>query len=292
VKGTNQAMGILDRVKSLLGGGKLDVRQRFELLREAVHGTMSQFYLARDRQTGKTVGLKLLDRKKTEQFEKRFRGFDKPSEGEIAASIKHPFVVDTFEYGVTTKDQHYLVMEYLEGQGLNTLIAAKSNPLVEARLTLLRQAAEAVAAVHQAGFIHRDICPRNFVVASDYASLKLIDFGLTVPDSKPFRQPGNRTGTPRYMSPEVVRRRPTDHRVDIFSFGVTAYELFTFAAPWPSSDTTGKKAMEHDKPPVPIVEVHPNIDPRLAEAIHACLSPNPADRPHSMQQLLQMIERS
>jgi serine/threonine-protein kinase len=285
-------MGIFDRLKSMLGGGKLDVRERFELVREAVHGTMSQFYMARDRETGKTVGLKLLDPKKTEQFEKRFKGCNKPSEGEIASSIKHPFVVETLEYGVTTKGQHYLVMEYLEGQGLNTLIQAESHALVEHRMTLLRQAAEAVAAVHQAGFIHRDICPRNFVVAGDFESLKLIDFGLTVPDTKPFRQPGNRTGTPRYMSPEVVRRRTTDHRVDIFSFGVTAYELFAFASPWPSTVTTGKKAMEHDKPPIPITDVNPQIDPRLADAIHACLKANPDDRPRSMQQFLQMIERA
>lgn len=284
-------MGILDRVKSMLGGGRLDVRERFELLREAVHGTMSQFYMARDRATRQTVGLKLLDPKKTEQFEKRFKGFGKPSEGEIASSIKHPFVVETFEYGLTTKGQQYLVMEYLEGQGLNTLIQTEREALVPHRMTLLRQAAEAVAAVHQASFIHRDICPRNFVVATGCDSLKLIDFGLTLPDTKSFCQPGNRTGTPRYMSPEVVRRRPTDHRVDIFSFGVTAYELFAFASPWPSSDTTGKKALEHDKPPIPIRDVNPKIDPRVADAIHACLKPNPDDRPHSMQRFLQMIER-
>ncbi len=284
-------MSILDRVKLMLGGGRLDVRERFELLREAVHGTMSQFYMARDRETRKTVGLKLLDPKKTEQFEKRFKGLNKPSEGEIASSIRHPFVVETLEYGLTTKGQHYLVMEYLEGEGLNTLIAAESEPLANNRATLLRQAAEAVAAVHEAGFIHRDVCPRNFVVAGGGESLKLIDFGLTVPDTKPFRQPGNRTGTPRYMSPEVVRRRRTDHRLDIFSFGVTAYELFAFASPWPSGVTTGKKAMEHDKPPIPIAEVNLRIDPRIADAIHACLKPSPDDRPHSMQQFLQMIER-
>ena len=85
-----------------------------------------------------------------------------------------------------------------------------------AACSLLRQAAEALAAVHRAGYIHRDICPRNFVVDKDCESLKLIDFGLTVPATPPFMQPGNRTGTPNYMAPEVVRRRPTDQRLDIF----------------------------------------------------------------------------
>ena len=111
------------------------------------------------------------------------------------------------------------------------------------RLVLLRQAAEAIASVHKAGFIHRDICPRNFVVSRDGDSLKLIDFGLTVPATAPFMAPGNRTGTANYMAPEVVRRRATSTRLDVFSFGVTAYELCAFALPWPKGQ--GKEAMVH-----------------------------------------------
>lgn len=282
-------MGLLRRVKSLLSGGRVDVRERFDLLREAVHGTMSQFYMARDRHNDRTVGLKLLDVEKTARFEKRFAGLGKPSEGDIAASLSHPQIVQTIEHGVTTMGQPYLVMEYLEGQGLNSLIQARDEMLNGRRLALLRQAAEALAAVHAAGFIHRDICPRNFVVAADLMSLTLIDFGLSLPDTPPFRQPGNRTGTPRYMSPEVVRRRSTDHRLDVFSMGVSAYELFAFDSPWPSSVTSGKAAMEHDKPPVPLVECCPNIDPALAAAIHGCIESNPENRPATVNKFLEQI---
>ena len=108
-------------------------------------------------------------------------------------------------------------MEFLDGPGLNSLIIARSKLLDGNRLTLARQAAEALEAVHAAGFIHRDICPRNFVCSPDATSLKLIDFGLTVPAEKEFMLPGNRTGTPNYMAPEVVRRKPTDQRLDIYS---------------------------------------------------------------------------
>ena len=114
--------------------------------------------------------------------------------------------------------------------------------------------AEAIEAVHKAGFIHRDVCPRNFIHNAEDDSVKMIDFGLTVPATKEFLQPGNRTGTPLYMAPEVVRRRPTDQRLDIFAFGVTAYQLLTFTFPWPVNDTTGVGAMSHDHQPRSILE--------------------------------------
>jgi serine/threonine-protein kinase len=282
-------MEIFRQFKSLLSGNKVDIDQRFELLREAIHGTMSRFYKARDRKTNAVVGLKVLDLEKTAKFEQRFARLNKPSEGEIAASLEHPAIIRTLQYGTTTSGEPFIEMEYFEGTVLNNLIHSGSQLLDGNRLNLLRQAAEATAAVHRAGYIHRDICPRNFVVATDGQSLKLIDFGLTVPDTPPFRQPGNRTGTPRYMAPEVVRRRATDHRLDIFSFGVTAYEMLAGESPWPRMETTGKAAMDHDKPPVPLGERCPDIDPQLADAIHCCLQPEPDDRPKSMEDFLQMV---
>ena len=97
-------------------------------------------------------------------------------------------------------------------------------------------------------------------------SLKLIDFGLTVPATPPFMQPGNRTGTANYMAPEVVRRRPTSQRLDIFAFGVTAYELCAFELPWPRG--AGLAAMAHgSQEPIDIRKFCPKIDPRLEHAI-------------------------
>lgn len=274
-------------------GEKLDISQRFEIMREAVTGTMSNFHMVRDHQSGQVVGLKLLDVEKTLQFEARFKGLKKPTEGEIAMQLKHPRVVETLEHGVTNKGQQYLVMEFVKGTNLSLLIVNKDPVLEGKRLQIIRQMAEALEAVHRAGFIHRDICPRNFIFNPEDDSVKLIDFGLTVPATKEFMLPGNRTGTPVYMAPEVVRRRPTDQRLDIYAFGVTAYQLLTYAFPWPVTDTTGRGAMSHDAhPPKDILEYRPNLNRALASAVMKCVAPLPEKRYDSMSTFLRAIREA
>ena len=268
-------MGFVDRVRSLFGESKLDVTKRFELMREAVSGTMSKFYMAKDRDTGQVVGLKVCDLEKTTFFEGRFAGLKKPREGEIAIQFDHPRVVKTFEYGTTIKDEHYIVMEFLDGPGLNSFIMQRSHQIDGKKYHLIQQMAEALAVVHGQNFIHRDVCPRNFICDKDGSSLKLIDFGLTVPAEPAYMQPGNRTGTPNYMAPEIIRRKPTDHRLDIFSFGVTAYQTLTYQLPWPGKEVSGKAAVSHDtKPPRNIFEVRPETNRRLGETIMKCLGSN------------------
>ncbi len=280
-------MAILEQLRRLFQG-RLDVRSRFELKREAISGTMSNFYMARDRQTGRIVGLKILDPERTAAVEDRYKGLKKPAEGEIALQLDHPYIVKTYEHGVTIDGAPYLVMEYLEGPGMNSLLFARDGRLDGRRVQYIRQAAEALAAVHGAGFIHRDVCPRNYILTDGGETLKLTDFGLTVPDRKPFRRPGIRTGTPDYMAPEVARRRPVDKRLDVFAFGATAYEICTFELPW-RRGATGAAAMTHDHPPVDIRHYRPQINPQLASAIHACLEPDPAKRCPSMDRFLRVI---
>jgi serine/threonine-protein kinase len=286
-------VGILDKLQSLLKVDKVDLSSSYEFLGEGFLGTMSKFHKARDRRTNQIVGLKICDNEKTEFFETRFRGLNKPSEGEIALSLKHPRIVETYGFGMSTKGQLYIIMEFLPGSGLHTLIRLREPALAGKRLELVRQMAAAVEAVHQAGYIHRDVCPRNFICSEDFSSLKLIDFGLTLPDKAPFRQPGNRTGTPMYMAPEIVRRRNTDRRVDIFAFGVSAYQLLTFEHPWPATDyTTGKGALSHDTDlPVPILEVRPDLNQVLAKAVTACIDPSRDRRPASLDAFLRRIRK-
>lgn len=284
-------MSLIKKLQSLFHKAEtLDVSQRFEIMREAITGTMSQFHMVRDHESGKVVGLKLLDPEKTTHFEARFKGLKKPSEGQISLQIKHPRIVETYEYGMTTNGQQYLIMEFVKGTNLSLLLVNQDPVLDGHRVGIIRQMAEALEAVHKAGFIHRDVCPRNFIYNAEIDSVKMIDFGLTVPATPEFMQPGNRTGTPVYMAPEVVRRRPTDQRLDIYAFGVTVYQLLTFSFPWPVTDTTGKGAMSHDvHPPKDILEYRPKLNRTLAAAVMKCVEPLPEKRFDSMATFLRAI---
>jgi serine/threonine protein kinase len=281
-------MKLFDRFLSILSN-KVDVDSRYEKLRETISGTMSSFYKARDRQTDKIVGLKILDPAKVSIVEGRFKGCNKPSEAEIGLALAHPNIVKTLDHGVALDNRQFIVLEYLEGSGLNSLLMAGGSKLEGKRLLIIQKMAEAIAAIHKAGYIHRDVCPRNFMVSPQMDRVTLIDFGLTLPAKPEFMQPGNRTGTPNYMSPEIVRRKKTDQRVDVFAFGVTAYEVMTGELPWPRG-TDGMAALEHDvTPPIEIRERRPQMNPQLAKAIMWCLTANPEDRCPSMERFLTAI---
>jgi serine/threonine protein kinase len=209
----------------------VDVRKRFDLLNRTGQGSMSRVWRARDMRLGRVVCLKLLDKEKTAKFELRFVGLNKPREGVICTSLRHKNIVQTFEYGISTQGEPFLVMELIDGMGLNFLIETKSPQLEGNRISILSQIADAVEYLHSQNYLHRDICPRNVMVTKD-GIVKLIDFGLTIPNSPEFLKPGNRTGTPNYLAPELIRRTTTDHRVDLFALGVTAYEVYTGVLPW------------------------------------------------------------
>ncbi len=294
-------MGLFDKLKGMVGGGGAnasrrrvsDIESRFERLRSAVSGTMSNFIVARDRENDRIVGVKLCDIEKVNFFESRFKGMNKPSEGEIATSMRHKYVVETLEYGVSTKGAPYLVMELIDGPGLQSLIHNREAKLLEGkRMNLISQMAEAIQYVHAAGYIHRDICPRNFICTADINLIKLIDFGLTVPATKEFMAPGNRTGTPLYMAPEVVRRRATDQRVDIFSFGVTCYQLLTFEHPWPGSETSGLAALNHDTSnATDIFKFRPELNKQLGGLIMQSIKARPEERIQSMEAFLKIFRQ-
>ena len=286
-------MGLFDKFFTKKEGAKrADVEARFERIRSAISGTMSNFFVAKDRENANAiVGVKLCDIEKVDFFESRFKGLNKPSEGEIASQMNHPNIAKTLEFGLSTKNQPYLVMEFVDGPGLQVLIQDREEEKLRGlRLDMIRQMADALQYVHRKEFIHRDICPRNFMCSMDLKTVWLIDFGLTLPATKAFLVPGNRTGTPLYMAPEIVRRRATDQRVDVFSFSMTCYHLITLELPWQMSDTTGKAALHHDtSPPRDILELRPNLDRNLATTIMAGLKANPEERLPDMESFIRGI---
>ncbi|MEM7313819.1 MAG: serine/threonine protein kinase, partial [Planctomycetota bacterium] len=131
-------MGIADKFKAIFKPSKIDVSSRFEILKEAISGTMSKFYKARDRESDQVVGLKVCDLEKTTFFENRFTGLSKPDEGTIAMSFEdHPLIVKTLEHGITTENEKYILMEFLDGYGMNALIKQKVKGLQGKRLNLI-----------------------------------------------------------------------------------------------------------------------------------------------------------
>ena len=270
---------------------KTEIKKRFQLIGRVGQGSMSRVWRATDNFTENMVAVKVLDREKTLRFESRFIGLNKPVEGEIACALDHPNCVRTLEHGITTEDEQFLVMEFVEGVGLSMLVELQDDRMKRYRLSYMIQIGDALDYLHQQQFIHRDICPRNILVSYEN-KIKLIDFGLVVPNTPPFRQPGNRTGTANYTAPELIKRQPTDERIDIFSYAVTCYELYTKRHPWDAALTLDAVIQHINKPPKDIRELVPKIDEQIGDTIMKGLEARPDDRWRSMSEMTQEFRQA
>lgn len=292
-------MSLLSILKNLFSSGKKDqlpiinVQKRFELLGRTGQGSMSKVWRARDKSLGRMVCLKLLDKEKTEKFEARFIGINKPKEGAICVGLRHPNIVQTYEYGLTTDEEPYLVMELVDGLGLNFLIETRSPQLEGNRVSIMHQMAEALAYLHKEGYLHRDICPRNVMVTKDNV-VKMIDFGLAIPNTPDFCKPGNRTGTPNYLAPEVIRRVSTDLRVDLFALGVTAYEVFTGQLPWEKTQSLQTLLSHMNSPGKDPRTFSPKMDEATAQVLMKSIERDPNNRyqtPAKFQEALKRLPK-
>ena len=272
---------------------KIDIDSRFQLVSRVGQGSMSKVWRAIDRRLEKTVALKVLDFEKTKRLESRFLQMKskKPSEGEVAVTLKHPHIVQTFEHGITTNNEQFLVMEFVEGMSLSYLIDVQNDVMKKNRLRLIVELGEAIEYFHRQNWIHRDICPRN-VIIDQQLSTKLIDFGLVVPNIAEFQAPGNRTGTAIYMAPELIKRQRTDQRIDIFAYAVTCFEMYARDLPWAGGETLEAVVQHINVPPKDLRKLVPGIDSKVAEAIMRGLALQPSDRWQSMGQMLIPLRES
>lgn len=270
---------------------RTDISRRFNLIGRVGQGSMSKVWKATDLQTGRLVALKVLDKEKTAKFEARFQGLQKPTEGEVAMSLNHPNIVKTYEFGWTLEDEMFLVMEFVEGVGLALLVDLQNEEMKRYRLRYMIQIGEALNHFHQQNWIHRDICPRN-VMISDEKTAKMIDFGLVVPNTPPFCKPGNRTGTASYMAPELIKRQTTDQRLDIFSFSVTCFEMYTKRYPWDAALTIDAVLQHINKPPIALSTLVPTIDKQIEAAIMKGLAASPDDRWQTVSEMVGEIREA
>ena len=176
-------------------------------------------------------------------------------------------------------------MEYVEGVSLTYLVETQTPRMKQNCLWYCIQLGDALEAVHRANYIHRDLCPRNVLVSNEDV-IKLIDFGLVVPNTEPYRKPGNRTGTANYMAPELIKRQGTDERIDIFSFGVTCFEMFTRQLPWDSGDTMESVLQHINTPARDIRKYAPKLDEQVSATIMKALEQNPRDRWSTVREMV------
>lgn len=263
---------------------RVNLERRFTIVSEMSHGSMSRVYRAVDNETGRTVCLKVQLREKNAAAVARASGHEaRPLEGEVAIQMVHPHIVRTYEYGDSNKGDHYLVMEYIDGVSLQYIRESRLARTAQ-RVEFLAQAAEGLAAVHAAGFMHHDINPRNYLVDREHR-VKLIDFGLAVPNTPAFRRPGNRTGTLQYMAPELLRREPIDERIDIFAFGVLAYELLTERLPYDATNNTTMMLQRINTDPIDPAQAKPKLSEEICEILRKLTARRKEQRWPSMQTL-------
>ena len=256
---------------------KINIEKRFDLIGRTGQGSMSKVWRARDKNLGKTVCLKVLDKEKTAKFEARFVGLKRPTEGTILSELRHKNIVQTFEHGLTNKGEQFIVMELVEGVGLNFLVETKSDQLTENLIDYLVQMADGLDYMHKKGYIHRDICPRNVMVNQENV-VKIIDLGLSIPYTPDFCKPGNRTGTPDYLAPEIIKRVTTDHKVDLFALGVTAFEMMTGQLPWEKADSMQTLLSHLNQAPRDPREYKKDMSDEVAEFLLKAIERDPKDR--------------
>jgi serine/threonine protein kinase len=253
------------------GSRRVNLEKRFSIVSETSRGSMSKVFRALDNQTGKTVCLKVQSREKNEAATARASARERrPFEGEMAIHLVSPHIVRTFEYGSTNRGEHFLVMEFIDGVSFQFVRETRSARTAE-KVELLAQGAEGLAALHAAGFIHHDINPRNFLVTRDQ-QVKLIDFGLSVPNRPAFCGPGNRTGTVQYMAPELLRREAIDERIDIFAFGVMAFELLTERLPFDATTNAAIMLQRINAEPLDPAMVRPQLSEELCNVLRQLTS--------------------
>jgi tetratricopeptide (TPR) repeat protein len=262
-----------------------EIDRRFRLQGERIAGGMGMVYRGVDLSTGEIVAVKISSGFGS-QLGERFQ-----QEANCLATIAHPAIVRYIAHGKTAQGEHYLVMEWLDGETLEDRLARGSINL-GASVRMIRRVAEALAVAHQHGVIHRDIKPANiFLPGKDVSKIKLLDFGIARrlfdPVSLRLTQAGSALGTPMYMSPEQAQGSlDVDGRADVFSLGCVFFECLTGSPPFMADSTTGTLARITADETVDVDAKCVGVPPRLTELLRRMLAKRPEERPATMVDVL------
>lgn len=251
-------------------------------------GGMGAVYKAEDTRLHILVALKLLPRQQSADAERRERFL---REAQALSRISHPNVCRFLEYSQTRDGQPFLVMEYCEGETLAARLK-REQLTIAAAIEIALQVASGLRAIHEHELVHRDINPRNLVIHPN-GSVKIIDFGIArLLDNVSITSYGVRIGTPSYMSPEqMMGESGLNHRSDLWSFGVTLYEMLARNLPFGSEQYDALAYEITAEDPRPIEEFRPDVPAALAALIGRLLAKNPDARLQSAAGIEAELER-
>ena len=266
----------------------------YEMVRTLGTGGMGEVWLATELRLGRKVALKLLpadltrDPDQVQRFEQEARA---------ASALSHPNVCTILALGETTDGQHYIAMEYVEGETLRQRLSTARLSIREA-LDISIQIAAALSAAHGAGIVHRDIKPENVMLRPD-GFVKVLDFGLAKlapasPDSMGAdstrtvlkTDAGTVVGTAAYMSPEQARGQEVDARTDIWSLGVMLYEMVAGRSPFAGPSGTDVLAAILDREPAPLARFEPDTPSELQRIVTKALRKDRGQRYQTVHDLL------
>ena len=254
---------------------------RYHIERLIAHGGMGSLYLARDPAIDRLVAIKLLrdgfdDAAVRERFAREARS---------AGRLHHPNIVTVFDVG-EHQDRPFIAMEYVSGETLAQLIKRGAIGRLWQKLAILEDICSALHYAHGAAIVHRDIKPAN-VMVDDTGLVRILDFGIARAEGVGITQAGDLVGTLNYMSPEQLAGEQVDHRTDIYSVGVLAYELVTNQMAFPGTIQTGVLNQILNSGPPAIATLVPDVDPDVPAIIERAMARTPEARYQDLESLRQ-----
>src|SRR5687767_12321119 len=271
------------------------VVSHYRIVERLGEGGMGSVYLAEDLHLGRRVAVKLpLDTRNDHHFRARFL-----REARAVSSLSHPNIASVYDYGETSQGQPFIVMEFIKGQTLNSLIDDGKLSVPRA-VEIIEAVCQALSEAHEHGVIHRDIKPSNIII-TDRGAVKVLDFGLAKnvnadslspadPDAATLlatrTQSGVVLGTPLYLSPEQAVGGNVDARSDLFAVGIVLYESITGRPPFTGKATVEIAAQIIHVNPLPPSSFNPRISEELDRIALKALAKKPEQRYQTANELI------
>lgn len=259
---------------------------RYEILEKIGSGGMSVVYKAKCHTLNRLVAIKVLKEEfaSDENFVSKFK-----MEAQAAARLSHPNIVNVYDV-VDEENLHYIVMELIEGITLKSYIEKKELLDSKEAIGIAIQVAQGIAAAHEQHIIHRDIKPQNMIISKD-GKVKVADFGIARAVSSQTVNSSAAVGSVHYISPEQARGGYCDERSDIYSFGITLYEMVTGRVPFEGDNTVAVALAHLEDPVVPPGDYNPQVYPGLEDIILKCTKKKPDRRYGSMEEVIHDLRR-